>query len=184
MKKFLILTILVLSGIFTVSAQQTANEGYVGYSFLRQDVKFNQFSTSFNENTDSNGFVASYTRYLTDGKVKGDSPVGVTVEVGANFDSTKVNLVTVAAGVTVKARKLKYVQPSVKALVGVSRQEVTRANILDTKSVTSVFILGGGLDFSVKKSSRYKLHVGADYLNNDFSGKMQHGLRLTTGLVF
>src|SRR5687768_4016573 len=96
MKKVIALAILVLVGVIGANAQnhpQTANEGYVGYTFLRQDVKFEQPSTTFNERTDSHGVLASYTRYVG---AEGDKVgvLGFTGELGANFDSDSARLVT------------------------------------------------------------------------------------------
>ena len=183
MKNLIALTILVLAGAIGVSAQQTANEGYVGYSFLRQNVKFERPVVDFNENTDSHGFMAAYTRYL-DGTATRVGSVGITGEVAANFDSNEANVVTAMGGLRVKARNLNYVQPSFKVVGGVARQHVNRQNITDTSDLTAAFAAGVGVDLSTKKDTRYKLHLGADYLNTGFNGERQHGVRLNAGFVF
>ena len=191
MKKIILVLTFIL-GTFAVSASaqtatssQTANEGYVGYSFTRQDVKaqFNNTTLRFNENTDSHGVVANYTRYL------GGTPTqagifGLTAEAGASFADNEATLVTAMGGVTVKGRNYAYVQPSVRALIGAARERVTRTNLFDKSDVSVAYDLGAGLDVNVKKYSRYKLHFGADYLNTGFRGERQNAVRLTTGIIF
>lgn len=170
----------------TINAQtkQTANEGFVGYSFVRQDVKFTQAPRFvFNENTDSHGFNISGTHYFGGNATK-VGVVGLTADFGANFDSNEANLVTATAGVTIKGRNFRYIQPSVRVLGGIGRQHVNRRNILDTTDVSGVFIAGVGLDFTTKNISRYKFHTGIDYLNTGFGGERQNGARATVGLTF
>lgn len=183
MKKIIALTILILAGAFGVSAQQTANEGYIGYSFLRENVKFERPVVAFNENTDSHGFMVAYTRYLNGSGAKVGT-FGLTGEIAANFDSNEASVVTAMGGIRVKARNLNYVQPSFKLVGGVARQHVNRQNITDTSDVTAAFSAGVGFDFVPKKDSRYKPFVGVDYLNTGFNGERQHGVRLNAGIVF
>jgi hypothetical protein len=66
MKKIILVLTFIL-GTFAIGAtaqtavsSQTANEGYVGYSFLRQNVhaRVNSTTLRFNEDTDSHGVVA------------------------------------------------------------------------------------------------------------------------------
>lgn len=147
MKKVIALLVLTLAGVFSASAQtpQTANEGYIGYSFVRQNVDFKQSPTlSFDENTDSHGVAVGYTRFLG-GSAKKAGVVGLTGELAANFDSNKASLVTALVGVTLKARNNSLVQPYVRGLVGVSRQNVTRRNIYDNTDVSGALIWEQGL---------------------------------------
>lgn len=183
MKKFLILTILTMAGILGVNAQsvQTANEGYVGYSFLRQDVKFERPTFKFNENTDSHGFVGSYTRYVGGSETKA-GVVGFTAEVGANIDSDGANYITALGGVTLKARNNKVVQPFVKVLGGVSRNSMDRFGTRNFDAIRPTGSLGGGVDFKIK--GRYQWRFGADYLFTQFASQYQNAVRLNTGLVF
>lgn len=181
--KLVLAVMVVFAGVMGVSAQQTANEGYLGYSFLRQDVKFERPAFRFNENTDSHGVTASYTRYLN-GSPKKVGTVGITGEVAANFDSNEASLVTVLGGIRAKARNMKYVQPSLKLVGGVARQHVNRRNITDTSDVSAAFAAGVGLDFVLKEGTRYKPFVGVDYLNTGFHGERQSGVRFNAGLVF
>lgn len=188
----IILALALVIGTFAVGASaqtatssQTANEGYVGYSFLRQHVKANVNNTTFrfHEDTDSHGIVANYSRYLGGSATKA-GVVGLTGEVGANFANDEATLVTAMGGVTVKGRNYKYVQPSVRALIGGARERVTTVNLRDLSDVSLAYDLGAGVDFNFAKYSRYKLHLGADYLSTSFSGERQNAVRLTTGLIF
>lgn len=188
MKNILAIFTLVFAFAFAANAQtattsQTANEGFVGYSFLRQNVEVNRASLKFDTDTDSHGFNAGYTRYFG-GSSRKAGVVGFTADLGANFDNGDASLVTVMGGLVAKARNGKYVQPYVRAMGGFSRQNVNRYNITDTSDITSAFALGTGLDINVKKYSRYKIRFGADYLNTGFKGERQNSVRLTTGLVF
>jgi len=185
MKKVILATMLVLVGAFGAMAQstQTANEFNVGYNFLRQDIKVERPVIAFNENTDSHGFTAGYTRYLGGDPTK-ISGVGVTGEVAANFDGNEATLVTAMGGITLKARNFEYVQPYARALGGVAKQNVNRGNLTNFSDVSAVFDLGGGLNFNLGQRSRYKVQVGADYVNTGFMGERQHGVRLSTGLIF
>jgi opacity protein-like surface antigen len=189
MKKFIFLLLSFAFFSAAVSAQeQTQSEFFVGYQFLRQDVKIERPTLAFNENTDSHGFNANYTFYPK--KESGRAgEFGFTAEVAGNFDRNDTSLVTAMGGVTVKARNNKFVQPFGKAVVGVARQSLNEAQFTTLPnfkdSNTSVaFAVGGGLDFNLKKESRYKLRVGADYLNTGFDGQRQNGIRLITGIVF
>jgi hypothetical protein len=190
MKNLFVILAMVFAFAFTATAQtattsQTPNELFVGYSFVRQHVKadFNNTTLRFHEDTDSHGFNAAYTRYLGGSATKA-GVFGITGDVGVNFADGEVNLATAMAGVTLKARNSKYVQPYVRALGGVARQHVTRVNLLDTGDVSGSYLLGGGLDVNLKAYSPYKLRFGADYLNTGFDGERQNSLRLTTGIVF
>lgn len=178
MKKFLGILILTLVS-FSYSFAQSANEVYVGYSFVRSDLKFSELATRFNENTDSHGFVTSYTRYLNKGK-----EFGVTGEFGANFDSSrsKATLVTLMGGVTIKNREAKNFNPYFKGLVGVARQEVNRTNVFNTSDVSPAFSVGGGFDVNVVKKAKWR--IGADYINLGFNSSRHNAWRFHTGLVF
>ena len=153
----------------TPTTSQTNNEFAVAYSFLREDVKIQRPTLSFDTNTDSHGFNAGYTRYLG-GSATEAGIFGLTADLGVNIDNNKASLVTVAGGVTVKARNNKYIQPYVRVLGGVARQNVSRFNLLNTTDVTAVAILGAGVDFNTSAYSRYKIGFGADYVNTGFNG--------------
>lgn len=167
---------LAIFGVGTASAQ-SSGETFVGYSFLKQNVTSNRALVSFDENTDSHGFVVSHSRYFLNTKV-----VGLTAEVGANFDENEASLVTAMGGIIFKARQETKVQPFVKGLVGYARQRVDRAGILDVKDASKAYSLGGGMDFVLK--GRYQWRVGADYINTGFAGVRQNSVRFSTGLVF
>lgn len=194
MKNLLVVLALVFGSAFAVAAQtpttsQTANEGFVGYSFVRQNFEtltVDDETFNFNDSTDSHGVNAAYTRYFG-GKANKAGVVGITGDLGFQFGSergNRTNLVTLMGGVTAKARNSKYVQPYVRGLAGVARQGVNIDNFGDYSDWSSAFALGGGVDFNVKKYSRYKVRVGVDYLNTGFAGERQNNLRFTTGLVF
>lgn len=188
MKKILFILVMVLASISFSVAQtptesQSNNEGFVGYSFVRQDVGFERPEFKFNENTDSHGANVSYTRYFgaTENKA---GVVGLTVDAGVNFTGNEEALVTVMAGPTVKARNNKYVQPYIRGMVGGARQNVTVNNVTKVSDWSVGFLAGAGVDFNTKAFSRYKIRVGADYINTGFAGNRQNAVRLTTGLVF
>lgn len=182
MKRIILIAAIVMAtafGAFAQSQVKSANEFYVGYSFVRQDVKFETPIFRFNENTDSHGVVASYTRYTSK-----TSPVGITGEVGANFDSNKASLVTALGGITLKARNVKWIQPSVKFLAGAARLNVDRHNIFNPSDVSGAYSAGVGLDFNTRSADTFGVHVGLDYINIGFNSQRQNAVRFTTGLVF
>lgn len=188
MKNTVAILALIIMSVFAVSAQtaQSDNSFFVGYSFLREDVKFNTTPTvRFDRNTDSHGFNASYTRFFAGKGTKEANTVGFTADLGGNFDNKEsASLVTVMGGFTAQARNQKYFQPYARALGGVARQNVKLSNISDLSDVSAAFALGVGLDINTAKNSRYKVRLGADYLNTGFNGSRQNGVRLTTGFVF
>lgn len=195
MKKLIALTILVLAGAMATFAQtnQSANEGFVGLSAMRQNLdtyKVNRDTFRVNGDTDSVGFNAAYTRYF--GGDKSANKVGVlglTSEIDAQFhnkEESKVALVSASWGLTLKARNAKYVQPYVRALAGVGRRDFGGgiAGRISGAESTGVYTAGAGLDFNTKAYSRYKIRVGADYVNTGWGDSRQNNVRFTTGLVF
>lgn len=174
MKKFLILTILVLAG--SLSAFSQSNEFYAGYSFSAEDVRVVRTVRPINVNFDQHGVVGSYTRYVK------DNFLGVTGEVAGTFKSNRSNTLSAMGGLTLKSRGNKYVEPFLKGLVGVSRVEVPLSFVSDNSKVAFAYSVGGGLDF--KTSHKVKIRVGADLVNTEFADKRHNGVRLHTGLVF
>lgn len=190
MKKIIALFTFIFIGMVggyaqTPTSSQTANEGFVGYSFVRQHVKAEVDNTTFrfHEDTDSHGVNAAYTRYFGGSATKA-GVVGFTADLGANFANGEASLVTAMGGLTLKARNAKYVQPYVRGLAGVARQNVTRVNLRDNSDASFAYALGGGLDFNMSKYSRYKVRLGADYIGTSFGGERQNAVRFTTGVVF
>lgn len=179
------MTAILIMGVVGINAQslQSANEFKIAYSFLRQDVKVEVPTFTFDDNTDSHGVTVGYTRYLN-GSSDRVGTVGLTGEVTASFNNDDSSLVTAQGGFTLKARNNERFQPSVRALAGVARQNVTRGNIFDVSDVTPAFTLGAGMDIATVRNSRYKLHLGADYVNTRFMGDQQHGARLNVGFIF
>lgn len=190
MKNLVAIIALVFASVLVTVAQetpttsQTNNEFVAAYSFLREDVKIQRPALRFETNTDSHGFNASYTRYVYGGTANKAAVVGFTADFGANFDTNEASLVTLAGGVTVKARNSKYIQPYVRVLGGVARQNVVRFNLLITTDYSGVGIVGTGVDFNTKAYSRYKVGLGADYVNTGFNVIRQHGARFTARFVF
>jgi hypothetical protein len=185
MRTFILATMLMLAGVLGVSAQtattsQTANEGTIAYQFSRTgtDTTF-----GFNDNTDTHGVNAQYTRYLGGSATKA-GVVGLTGDLGVAFTGDRESTVTVMGGVTVKARNAKYVQPYMNALAGMGRQNVKFTVLPDANDWASVYAVGGGLAFNTSAYSRYKVVVGADYVNTGFFGERQHGARVKVGLNF
>lgn len=179
MKKILFSLILTLAAFSGAVLAQDKDDVAVGYQFLRQDVKFERPALAFNENTDSHGFYANYTRYLGESGV-----LGVTGDVSANFDNNEASVVTAMGGLTLKARNAKYVQPYVNALGGLARSHVNRQNILDTTDISTAYALGGGVDIRTSEDSKVKFQIGANYVNTRFNGERQHGVQARVGLVF
>ena len=176
MKKLIISSIIAVVGATSAMAQN-ASETFVGYSFLKQNVESTRSVARFDENTDSHGFVVSHSRYFMKTKT-----VGLTGEVGANFDTNEASLVTALGGVVFKAQQEATVRPFAKALIGYARQRVDRNNILNSTDAAGAYSLGGGFDVVVKGG--YQWRVGADYLNTGFGGVRQNAVRFSTGLVF
>lgn len=189
MNKLFAIFALVFAFAFTAVAQntpttsQTKNEGVIAYSFLRQNVEFRTPTLAYNTDTDSHGVNAGYTRYFG-GSATRAGVFGLTADLGVNVDNNEASLVTVAGGVTAKARNYKYVQPYARALVGVARQNVNRFNIADTSDISAAFIGGVGVDFNTSAYSRYKIGAGLDLVNTGFGGSRQNGLRGTVRFVF
>lgn len=182
MKRLIFSLILTLAAFGATFAQDTS-ELAVGYQFLRQDVKFERPTLAFDENTDSHGAFANYTRYFG-GTATRKGVVGLTGDVGVNVDNNEANLVTVLGGLTLKARNAKSIQPFVNVLGGVARQHVNRQNILDTTDITTAYAVGGGVDIGRDVDSRVRVRLGANYLNTGFNGARQNGVVLRAGLVF
>lgn len=173
MKKLILVASLLVGSALSTFAQ--SNDIFVGYSFLREDVKVVRPVVSFDENQDSHGVIGSYTAYFNKG-----NNYGLTVESSYNFKNSKSNLLTVMGGATAKLRSGKYVNPFVKALAGVARQEVS---FLGNRSKESfAYSFGGGLDFKVNNRVEYR--IGADLLNTAVAGERHNGVRLSTGFVF
>lgn len=186
MKKYILALFIMMVGVFGVSAQeQSNNEGFVGYSFVRQDVKVERPTLTFNKDTDSQGFNVAYTRYVGENEVKNKANViGLTGNVSANFRGSDEVLVIATGGVVVKARNNKYVQPFLTAQAGAAKQNVKVSNLTELSDWSSAYVVGTGIDFNTKANSRYKIRVGVDYVNTGFFGERQHTARFTTGLVF
>jgi hypothetical protein len=184
MKNVLLITIMFLAGVVGVSAQQSANEGSVFYSGLRQDVSVKASTlVHYNVDTDSNGIGVGYTRYVNRSKTN-EGTLGITGELTGNFNSGEARAVTLLGGLTLKARNNERFQPSVRVLAGVARQHVNRRNVFDTTDYSSAITAGVGLDVALAKGSRYKGVIGIDYLNTGFSNSRQDAVRVKLGLVF
>lgn len=182
MRKILFSLVLTLVA-FSATFAQDRGEITLGYQFLRQDVKFVQPTLVFDENTDSHGFYVNATRYFG-GSATRNGVIGLTGDVSANFDNNEANLVTATAGLTLKARNAKAIQPYVNALAGVARQHVNRQNITDTTDISLAYILGGGIDIKPNADSNIKLQLGGNYVSTSFGGARQNGAQLRVGLVF
>lgn len=188
MKNVIAILVLTFASVFAVSAQtpQTDNAGFVGLSFYTNDVAGKVGNLTYNKATDAFGVNASYTRFFAGASAtRPANTVGFTADLGVNFNgANEASLVTVMGGLTAQARNFKYVQPYARALAGVARQNVRLNNVTDFSDVSAAYALGGGLDFNLKANSRYKLRLGADYLNTGFNGQREGGARFTTGIVF
>lgn len=197
MKKLIFTAFIMVAGAFSALAQteQTNHEGYIGYSFVRQDVEVTiptewtglpEFK--FNKDTDSHGVNVGYTYYFNKKNSTKSGVVGVTGDVGVNFIGDGLALVTTMGGVTVKARNVNYFQPYVRALGGVSSQKVNIATIngrsISPADISGAWAVGGGADIGFKKGTRYKLRVGADFLQTGVLGERQNNVRLIAGVVF
>jgi hypothetical protein len=185
---FIVLAIAIALGVAcapkSAAAQtpQTDNAGFVGASFYTSDVVGKVGNLGYNKSTDAFGVNASYTRFIAGGAV---NTIGLTADLGANFNGkNEASLVTVMGGITAQARNSKFVQPYVRALGGVARQSVRLNNVTDFSDASLSYMLGGGIDVNVAAHSRYKIRLGADYVNTGFNGSRQNGARFTTGLVF
>lgn len=178
MKKIFAILALTIISALGISAQASKNEGYVGYSFLRQNVQYNVTPVlKFDTNTDSNGITFGGAHYIT-------KNLGLTADATINGGSNSASLVTVMVGGIAKARNLNFVQPYVRVLAGVGRQNVTRSNIKDFTDVQPVVDAGAGVDLYPKKGGKVGLRLGADLVNSGFNGNRTNSARLTAALVF
>jgi hypothetical protein len=177
-----VITVLMLAMAFSVTAfSQSQNEGYVGYSFLSQNVQFNKTSAlKYNEDTDSHGITAGFSRY-TKGENGKAGVFGVTADLTANFDTNRATLITAMAGVTAKARNETFVQPYARALVGIGSQSFTRVTLHDNNTVSAAFGVGAGIDWKV---STFSVRTGVDYTNTGFQGERQNSGRANIAVVF
>jgi hypothetical protein len=187
MKNIIAIMVLMLAGIVGVSAQtpttsQSANEGYVGVTVNRSDIKDNTV-LGVNRDTDSIGVNAGYTRYFGGSAVKA-GVVGVGAELGYNFGENDSNQVTALGSLTLKARNNKYVQPYVRGLVGTARQNVQISNVLDVNDWSLAYGGGVGADFKFRKYSRYGARIGVDLVRTNFFGEHQNAVRGSLGFVF
>lgn len=192
MKNLVAIFALIVATAFGVSAQtattsQTANEGVIAVTYVRENVDVSRVDGSvfhYDADKDSVGLNAGYTRYLG-GDADKAGVIGLTGDLGLQFRDGGVGLTTVTGGATLKARNSKFVQPYVRGLAGVGRQSLDLGGIRNNASDWSrVFVAGAGVDFNLKKFSRYKLGFGADYVNTGFFGEVQHNARLSARLVF
>lgn len=184
MKKVIAILFTIGSLAFGAYAQtESKNEVFVGYSFLKQDVKFEKPNFKFDENTDSHGFNVNYTRYVGKSDNK-NGVVGFTVDLGANFDNNDASLVTLMGGVVIKARNQKYFQPYVRGLAGVAREHVNRNNVFDATDIKPAYAVGAGFDVKTKAKNNWALSFGADYLGTNFRGEQQGAVRLVAGVRF
>lgn len=168
MKNFILMTAILLAGFIGINAQstQSANEGHIGYSY--------------DESTVSHGVTGGYTRYVNGTSAKAGT-FGITGEVSALFNDNSTNSVSGQAGIVFKARNFKHVQPSVRALAGVSRNTYSGLRRSDT---APIYTLGGGLDFAFSEGSRYKPYIGVNYVNQERYGVRDGGVGVNLGLVF
>lgn len=184
MKK--VIAILFTGVCLTLSAYsqtESKNEVFIGYSFLKQDVKFEKSNFKFDENTDSHGFDVNYTRYVGKSNNK-NGVVGFMVDLGSNFDNNDASLVTLMGGIVFKARNQKYFRPYVRGLAGVAREHVNRNNIFDSTDIKPAYAIGAGFDVKTKVKNNWALSFGADYVGTNFRGEQQSAVRLVTGIRF
>lgn len=183
MKK--LFTIMAILFAFTYIAQAQEQklptlEPSLQYQFLRHNPNVNQPNFRFDRTTDSSGFNVGLTGYV--------SPVvGLTAEVGANFDGGRFDssLVTAMGGLTLKANRDGRVQPFVRGVLGVARERAANEQLnfnFDRSDSGLSFATGAGLDFRVAK--RAKLRFTADYLQTRLFNDVQHNARLGVGIAY
>lgn len=169
--------------LFTVPAiAQKDNhwDTYVGYQFLRQNIDADRGDFTFNRDSDLNGFNVS-TSYFSE-----DSPVGVTGEFAANFDTkdARNGFYTLMGGLTIQDRKAKF-QPFVRGLAGtvVNRADEDARIVPRRSDFAFAAAFGGGADVKISKHVKLRL-VQVDYLYSNSFGANQHNLRVGSGIVF
>ena len=191
MKNILVILMIFIAGLISVNAQtptptpveKNSNEFYVGYQFVRQNPDVRNTNFRFDNTTDSNGVNVSATHY-------GQSNVGITGELAANFDGGRQDssLVTAMVGVTAKARNYKNFQPFVRGLVGVGRiraanEQLNATRFKDFSDTGLAFALGTGVDYKVGKRVSFRI-LQVDYLQTRTFGSPQHNIRVGSGITF
>jgi hypothetical protein len=116
--------------------------------------------------------------------------VGLTAELGANFDGGRSDssLVTAMGGLVLKARNNKRLQPFVRGVAGLSRVRAADQqfrNVANLSDTSFAFAVGTGLDLKFKDHGRVGWRIlQVDYLQTRALNDVQHSVRLGTGLVF
>ncbi len=175
MKNLILVIALVISGAIGINAQTKDNtEFYAGYQFVRTNVETRNGAVRFNKETDSSGINVSATEYVA-------KNVGVTGELGANFDGDGRNLYTYMGGLTAKANREGKVQPFAKALLGGYTAQNQGFRSDRTKS-DFAYSVGAGLDVQFKKVGWRVLQV--DYLGTRNFRQFDNAVRVGTGFVF
>lgn len=175
--KILIFTIALILSAITINAQEKDNtDYYVGYQFVRTNVETQTRSFKFNRETDSHGVNASVTRYASTGNL------GLTGELGANFDARGRNLYTYMGGLTLKGNRNGKVQPFVKGLLGGYTKQ--NEGILSNKTLSGfAYSVGAGLDVKINKKLSLRL-IQADYLATRNNSQYDNNVRIGSGLIW
>lgn len=172
---------LVLGLSFGALAQVDRSfETYVGYQVVRVNPDVVTPTFKFVDSTDTHGFNVSETYYA-------NKVVGVTAELGANFDTEgkKASLVTAMGGLTFKANRAGKIQPFVRALAGTSYIKADSAIFTQPTKADFGFAasLGGGLDWRINKKFGIRLFQ-VDYLSTSNFGQHQNNVRVGGGILF
>lgn len=174
MNKFIFIVALALFGFIGTA---TAQETFVGATYVRINPDVRQPSFHFDKQSDSVGVTASVTDYET-------KNIGLTAEGSAVFNKGDQpnQLYTGLAGLTLK-RQYTSVAPFVKGLAGVGILRVGNTVFGRSKSDAELAVkLSAGLDLG-KGKIKYRL-IEAGYLRTYFYNSTQGSLILSTGIVF
>lgn len=175
-----LLTVVSVFGASVASAQERNVQGYVGVQVVRVNPDVRKPVFRFDRTTDTVGVNTSVTGFF-----KG-SGVGITGEVGANFDRGihDSSLVTGLGGLTLQARNPRF-QPFVRGLGGVARVSADNElyGISNRTDVSPAFAVGGGLDIKLSDNIALRV-VQADYLQTRAFDGVQHNFRVGAGLRF
>lgn len=174
LRKFVVLSLLVLAFAFTAVAQDAPKgEFFAGYQWTNVDAGTGADRQNFN------GFNLAGTGYF-------NQNFGITADFSGNYktiDSTKVNLYSYMFGPTLRAPMGKAT-PFVHALFGGAHLS---SEGLESQNAFA-YALGGGLDVNATKNIAVRLgqfdYVGTRFDQTLFGKSNQNHFRYSGGIVF
>ena len=207
MKRFTLLTIVLISSYASVSSQtEKKPEFFAGYSYESVDTglsssDFTSTTTSLDNRFKVNGFHLSAADYFT-------RRFGVTADFSAHFNSrsdtfgstatqSKFSLYNITGGPQLRFPSTSKLTPFVHALAGVARRNLTEtlsdgtSNFID-RNTSFTMNFGGGVDYKLNGRFAWRI-VQFDYnpiflrsrtVNSVlFPDRTLNGFRFSTGIL-